>query len=206
MNRVLVIRLALLLALCWPTAVLAQDENRAALVVSLEDGRVITRCVAFTEPHISGYDLLLRSGLALETGVGGQGTSVCRIEGTGCGAADCFCQCRGAACRYWSYWHWQDGAWRYAQAGAAVYQVGDGAVEGWTWGPGSVTEAIQPPAVSFDEICVADATAPVSATAAAETPAAPPTVRGQWPLYALFALIVAGLGTAVLLAGRRVKE
>jgi hypothetical protein len=41
--------------------------------------------------------------------------------------------------------------------------VRDGAVEGWMWGPGSVTEAPSPPPVTFAEICPLEAASETSA-------------------------------------------
>ena len=143
----------LLLFLLVPVVALAQEPNRAAVVVAFDDGTAVSQCVTFDEPSISGYDLLQRTGLDLVVSTGGLGTAVCRIADSGCPANDCFCQCKGADCEYWSYWHWQDGDWQYARIGSHAYQVEDGAIEGWTWGPGSVTEAARPPQVDFAEVC-----------------------------------------------------
>jgi hypothetical protein len=106
-----------------PLPPLSDDPNRAALVIVLEDGLTVERCVAFDEPQISGYDLLQRADLDLVVDVSGAGAAVCAIEGTGCPADDCFCECSGADCVYWAYWYQQDGQWQYAQVGAASYQV-----------------------------------------------------------------------------------
>ena len=192
-------RLAPLLALLVLWLPAAQDDNRAAVVVDFGDGQVATRCVAFAEPEISGYDVLLRSGLALEVDQQGGGTAICRIEAMGCAADDCFCACTGDDCRYWSYWHQIDGEWQYAAGGATIYQVGDGAVEGWVWGPGSVTEAPPPPPVTFAGICPAGATA-VAPTAA---PAAPAAAGPNLAAYGGFAALLLALGALAWLARRR---
>lgn len=132
----------------------AADDNRVALVVSLGDGETTTRCVSFPEESISGYEALQRSGLAFETEVQAGGAAVCSIEGRGCPADNCFCSCPGGTdCLYWSYWHQIDGEWVYSVAGAGLYRVSDGAVEGWVWGPGSVSQAPPPPDVSFADVC-----------------------------------------------------
>jgi hypothetical protein len=55
-------------------------------------------------------------------------------------------------------------SWTYSQGGAAVYMLEDGAVDGWSWGPGSVTEAEPPPDITFDEVCLAEATNTPTAT------------------------------------------
>jgi hypothetical protein len=153
---------------------LGQESNRAALVVRFGDDRTESVCVSFPEETITGYDLLQRSGLEVATDNSGAGVKVCRLDDTGCAPGNCFCQCQGDPCIYWSYWQRPDGAWQYAIAGAAVNEVADGDVEGWSWGPGSVTEAIAPPDVSFEEVCAA--TAPASSpTKVAEVPPATST-------------------------------
>ena len=174
-------------------ALAAQDDNRVAVVVDYGDGQTATRCVAFAEPEISGYEALSRSGLVVESEVQAGGTAVCRIDGVGCAADDCFCACRGGdECRYWSYWQQRDGAWQYATAGAAQVRVSHGAVEGWTWGLGSVTQALPPPDASFEAICQGAA---VSAVAAASPV--------DWVSYAPFVVVLVLLGGLALLVVRR---
>lgn len=134
--------------------VLAQSLNRAAVVVSLDQERIESACVAFEEESISGLDLLTRSGLDLVLRVEGFGSAVCSIEDSGCAADDCFCQCKGGGdCVYWSYWHQKDSGWEYAAAGASSYRIKDGDIDGWTWGPGSPNNAIEPPTIPFEELC-----------------------------------------------------
>lgn len=187
----------------------AQELNRAALVVVLDDGTAVTRCIEFAEDEINGFELLNRSGLAVETGTASFGASVCRLEETGCPGSDCFCQCKGNDCVYWSYWHWRDDGWQYSQAGASVYQVKNGAVEGWTWGPGTPQDAPEPPAVTFDDICAALVAAPTETSVAGVEATAVPTTeptavsQTQWLGYAFLGLIVAGLGGLLLVKGRK---
>lgn len=131
-------------------------EHRAALVVRYPDGNVQTRCVAFAEPSISGQEVLVRSGLkAVINPIGSVGGAVCSIDGAGCSypAQDCFCRCMGTQCEYWAYYHWIDGAWQYSQVGAVGSQVSDGAIEGWSWGPGNFSSGTEPPKVSFADVC-----------------------------------------------------
>ena len=119
--------------------------HRVGLVADPGDGTLLTRCVAFEEEEISGLAVLERSGLDLETDQG----SVCAIGGAGCPSSNCWCQCQGTPCIYWTYWHWIDESWQYSQVGAASYLVHDGEVEGWRWGDGSAS----PASVSFEQIC-----------------------------------------------------
>jgi hypothetical protein len=164
----LVAALVCLLALGIGPGVGAQSPNRVGLVVQFGDGTTITRCVEFTEDEINGYDVLTRSGLSVIASVSsGIGTAICKIEGDGCPAENCFCKCQGATCVYWSYWHLDGAAWRYSNLGASNYKVGPGQVEGWHWG----TEA-SPPVIPFDQICAPPATpTPLPPTA---TPTLPP--------------------------------
>ena len=147
----------LVLAALWilPDAIRAQDVNRVALVIRQSDASVQSICVEFQEDELSSLELLQRSGLDLEMDVQGLGALVCRIDQTGCAVDDCWCQCKGGGdCVYWSYWHQIGGKWEYSLAGASQYVVRDGDVEGWSWGPGNISEAIAPPSATFEDVCV----------------------------------------------------
>ncbi len=139
----------------WPMLSAAQDTNQVALVVREGDTSIQTACVEFTEPQINGLDVLARSGLNITLDAQGMGALVCSINNTGCPANDCLCQCSGGGddCIYWSYWHQESGAWDYSLAGASLFQVSDGAIEGWSWGPGASTDAIPPPDLTFSDVC-----------------------------------------------------
>ena len=135
----------------------AQAQNRAGLVIQYADGRVATYCVRFGEPSITGLDLLNRAGLKVVAEVGGLGAATCSIDGQGCAypAQPCFCQCQGASCAYWNYFHLIDGAWRYSPIGALGYTVTDGAVDGWAWG-----DKVTPPTYTIEQICSESPAAP----------------------------------------------
>ena len=129
-----------------------QEAHRAALIVDFGgEGNVETSCVSFSEDEISGADLLRRSGMAVVfSGFGGLGSGVCQIEGEGCSdPGNCFCQCTGANCRYWSYWVLEDGAWRYQQVGASGRDVAHGEVHAWIWGNGRTP----PDPASYGDVC-----------------------------------------------------
>jgi hypothetical protein len=187
----------LLLVGHW-NVVAAQEPGRAALVVRLDDERAEARCVSFSEPQITGYELLRRSGFELEASVQGMGALVCQIEGMGCPPGDCLCQCKGGdGCTYWSYWHRTDDEWRYAPIGASAYQVEDGAVEGWSWGPGSVVEAIAPPSLTFEDVCSEAVEVSVD-SAPAGTNSAP-----LWQTIVAAGLVAALFGVAFLTIRKR---
>jgi len=174
----LIVVLGALLATRAPQ-VRAQGPSQVGLVVVRADGSVITRCVAFDAPEITGYDVLARSGQPFVTSFGsGSGGAVCALAGDGCPASDCFCQCKGTPCRYWIYHHQVDGQWVYASLGASMHTVRHGDVEGWAWGEGSATGGAQPPVISFEQICAAGA--PPEATDPPST-ATPPVVATTTP-------------------------
>lgn len=143
----------------------AQTLNQVGLVVRFGDGSVITRCIEFNEPEISGHDLLLRSGLdIIDAFDPGQGVAICSIEGEGCPASSCLtCDTPN----YWSYWYLADGTWVYSQAGASNRKVHSGDVEGWRWGSGD-----PPPVVPFDQICTPPPTDTPQPTDTPPTPTA----------------------------------
>ena len=164
-----------LLASGVPISVNAQAvQHRAGLVLRFGDGSVVTRCVSFSEPSLTGAELLMRAGLSVVLDLNSSiGAGVCKIGNQGCDRAkSCFCQCEGSTCAYWQYFHLQSGAWKYSNLGAGVYQVSDGAVEGWAWG-----NNVAPPVMSLDQICAAapvPVNASVSPTRAASAPTATP--------------------------------
>ena len=137
--------------------------HRAGLIVQYPDGSVATWCLEFPEDAITGMELLQRVGLEITIDYAkGMGGAVCRINGHGCDfpAADCFCQCVGSDCHYWSYWRAEEESWRYSVLGAGLRQVRDGDVDGWAWGD----EKSPPPFTTLDRICAAPPTEVPDAT------------------------------------------
>lgn len=212
--------LGLWFALLIPVVGAAQTGNQAGLVVRFGEDRVETYCVSFEESEITGRELMERAGLALEFEEVGMGASVCRVEDVGCGSGNCFCQCQGGTCEYWSYWHLRDGEWRYAASGASITQVAHGAVQGWSWGPGSVSEAIAPPDVTFEEVCGPEEPVPEAAAEGgesmaidtaeetSETPAEAASddggsEQGLPSSYLFFGLAVVALAVIAVVANRR---
>lgn len=177
-----------------PTASAQVRENHAALVVRFGDGSTLTRCIAFGEPTISGAELLARSGLQIRMDYNiGSGGAVCSIDSQGCASAvqDCFCRCLGSQCEYWAYYHWADGEWRYSQIGAGSYQVADGFLEGWSWGPGNFSGGTEPPGVRFEDVCPGpEATAANTDQVQSGTPGqGVETIAGQSPAAAPLASV-----------------
>lgn len=203
----------LMLSLLWlnllpPAQVQPQEpETRVALVVDFGNGEVVNQCLNFTEPSVTGLDVLNASGLEAVTDLQAGGAAVCGIAGVGCPATDCFCECRGGAdCTYWSYWRLGDNSWEYSSAGANRAAVTDGMVEGWVWGMGTVVQAQQPPVLAFADICggevrpaavAADAT---SVAAATEADSERQSLEAYLPYIVLPAVLV---GLALLGRNRR---
>ena len=147
--------LALVLFIPCADGISAQSPNRVGLIV-VHDGKTIKKCVEFYEEQISGYEVLERSGLALIPMGGAMGAAICSLDNRGCNypAEDCFCQCQGTPCVYWSYWHLVDGQWQYSSLGASSCWVHNGDVEGWVWGEGEYGVSGQrPPSMRFEDVC-----------------------------------------------------
>lgn len=146
--------LALALALVLPATVsvplAAQGPNGAGLVIRHGDGRVLVYYVEFTEPEITGLELLMRSGASLTlANFGGLGTAVCAIDGEGCPAENCFCRSYASPAFYWHYYRLEpDGSWALQQVGPSSRRVRDGDVDGWSWTSGESGL----PSTSIDEI------------------------------------------------------
>lgn len=173
------------------SALRAQDEERrAGLIVATGEGEAHRRCVTFDEESISGIDLLERSGLDIGIDRTSLGAAVCRIDGEGCGAGDCFCHYP----TFWRYWTPDpEGAWRFSDVGAADREVGDGDLDGWSW---AGDDDPPPPQTTFEDVCGDrdEATAP----AATAGPGAP----SSYLQLAGFAAALAA-AAALLLAFRR---
>lgn len=123
-----------------PGVAQAQGPDRAHVIVQFDDTSLTVRPIDFTAP-ISGLLALQLTGLDMTTQSFGWGTAVCAIEGVGCPADNCFCD----PTNFWSYNYWDGSAWQSYMVGADSSTVGNGAVEGWRWGPwGSEIKAARP--------------------------------------------------------------
>ena len=155
--------LLLVLASAWlaPGVMAQEPPPRVGLVIVGAGDDPITACVSLEEGALTGLELLRAAGMARELNTEG---AVCSLAAVGCPANDCFCECRGTPCRYWSYYHLDvDGTWAYSGVGAGAWSLRPGDVDGWVWGDGSQP----PPALTFEDLCP-----PASAT----TPEAPSTL------------------------------
>lgn len=199
MRRPLVILLFLLPLLLAGTLRAQQAETRAAVVIALGDGSLITSCVDLGPDGVAtGEEVLEDAGVAFTADYSNGNAAVCKIGGIGCDypTEGCFCECTlrpGVPCRYWGYSRLVGDAWRFSALGSSAQTVRGGDVEGWAWGEGSVAQGAVPPVRSFGEICPAragdptpgsspTATASPTASAAASATATAPSLGLGDPL------------------------
>jgi hypothetical protein len=175
--------LGLVLALPWlgPAATgaaggiaCAADRPHAALVVDT-GAQTTTYCVGLDAGTVNGLHLIqlaaAQYGLTYRLGFGGQ--AVCQLNGTGSTSGDCF----GDYPDFWGYWHGDGhGGWTWAGSGAGSAVVGDGAVEGWSWGQGdSGTTHPSPPRQRFQDVCTVATPTPSPKPTTAPSPHATPS-------------------------------
>jgi hypothetical protein len=128
----------------------APHLNGAGLVIKHGDGRTLYFYVQFSEPQITGAQLLERSGVSLDvTPYSGLGEAICLIDGEGCPSSNCFCKSYANPSVYWRYQRLTSaGQWVFIQSGPDQTVVHDGDVDGWAW---SATNG-DLPNTSIDEI------------------------------------------------------
>lgn len=211
MHKEKILRILLLLAIALlvsaivrPPEVAASGSrqerpNRAAVVVRFSEDNVVSQCVSFSESAIDGEELLLRSGL--NPGFASDG-GLCSIQNAGCPANDCFCRCPFPECEYWAFYQLTDGAWQYSNVGAAWAQVSDGTVHAWSWGPGNWTSAVEPPAITFEQVCPATVSDGVVADAATSAPEPPDPVGSSIPAPMTLLLLAGGVAGVAVYAQR----
>jgi hypothetical protein len=174
-----------------------EGEHHAGLVIRDQQGELSYAYVAFSEPEISGLELLKRSGAAVVTvGFGGLGEGVCSIQNAGCDVTECqrrLCQGPRADDPFWQSFRQQaPGDWRTHMLGASAARVKDGEIHGWSW---TGTEP-NLPSVTLEEI------ANLAEMAGIVAPAAPPMTI-DWPRYVGAGLILAGIGASAVGLSRR---
>jgi hypothetical protein len=169
--------LALAAALTWQGSAHAQT-HRAALIVqhssSWPGPQVLWKCVEFAQEAIGGLALLQLAGV--NSGQppqiydwGGGAYTVCQLDRQPQAVPDrCFGPMSGPN---WSDWTQTANGWVARSTGVAGYSVRDGDVEGWTY---SVGRGMQPPALSFSQVCPP----PRAATAAPPARSAAPSTSG----------------------------
>lgn len=183
MRRVRALGLGLLLTLPWlgPAALgtaggaaCADDRPHVALVVDT-GARTTTYCVGLDATSVSGLHVIqlaaAQYGLTYRLGFGGQ--AVCQLNGVGSSSGDCFSEYPS----FWGYWHGDGhGGWSWAGSGAGSSSIGDGAVEGWSWGQGdSGTTHPAPPHQRFEDVCDTSSPSPAPSPTPTHAPSSHPS-------------------------------
>jgi hypothetical protein len=152
--------------------------HRAALVIEHGSGRIISRCVSFAEDHLSGVQLIQRSGLEYQVkSFGSLGNAVCQLDREPASVpAGCF----GSAAT-WQYFQRSGGGWKQASSGPDTTTVGDGGMDGWLYAAGQANLSAQ---VSFAQVC----RPAVAAASPKNSPVPLPLAAGIAAALALLAL------------------
>ncbi|HEX9096083.1 MAG TPA: hypothetical protein VF990_08270 [Candidatus Dormibacteraeota bacterium] len=176
--------LALAGALTWQGSAHAQT-HRAALVVqhssSWPGSHVLWKCVEFAQEAIGGLALLQLAGV--NSGQppqiydwGGGAYTVCQLDRQPQVIPDrCFGPISGPN---WSDWTQTANGWVARATGVAGYTVRDGDVEGWSYSTG---RGMQPPSVSFNQVCPAAQPPTAAAPSRRATPSAGAGARATPP-------------------------
>lgn len=131
-------------------------SNHAGLLVTYGDGTSQSVCVAFDDASISGYQLLVDSGLQIITqDFGGSlGQALCKItsgsESDGCDYPnqDCFCD---SPPNSWVFFVPDGGqtSWSVSQTGISSTNVASGGAQAQLWG----SDTQSPPLCFYADIC-----------------------------------------------------
>ena len=189
--------LRLLIAICAALAGAAllhhpvqAAAHRAALIVEHGSGKIISRCVSFAEDHLSGLQLIQRSGLEYQVkSFGSLGNAVCQIDRE---PATVPAGCFGSAAS-WQYFQRSASGWKQAASGPDTTTVSNGGMDGWLYAAGQGNLSGQ---VSFAQVC-----RPAAAAAAPRSSAVPVPVAAG--IAAGVALLALGALTAWSLRRRR---
>lgn len=171
--------------------------NHAGLVIRDQAGALTYAYVAFSEPAISGLELLERSGVPVVTvGFGGLGEGVCAIGNQGCSIAECqrrLCQGPRADDPFWqAFRQHAAGEWQPHLLGASSAVVEDGDIDGWSW----TGDEANLPAVTLAEITVRANTSRLAAVSSQP-------IAIDWAAYAGAAVILAAIGGSAFVLSRR---
>ncbi len=125
------------------------DTKQVALIVTFADGKTHTEVVSVPSKATT-LDALRAAKLSIATSDTAQGTSLCKINDTGCPADNCFCDAK----HFWAYYHLNGNAWTAAAEGAGTYVPADRAVEGFAWSDfdAQFNPNVKPPASTFEQV------------------------------------------------------
>ncbi len=216
-RRVQRIALALLLLLVVGVpspggAAQAAHANSAGLVIRHGDGSVLYFLVQFSEAQISGTQLLERAGVSIDvTPYAGIGEAICRIDGEGCPATDCFCKSFANPAVYWRYHKLgPDGNWVFLPSGPDAREVHNGDIDGWSWSskdgelpPVTLAQIAQITGVTLAASPTADATSVSTATTTAARATKPVLTTSASPIVVGAEVKPSGQVTSVAVSPRK---
>jgi hypothetical protein len=150
-RRSLFVLLVVALLALTATAAFAQSEGtkQVGLVVTFPDGSTKTEVVT-VPAAATAVDALRASKLAVVTTEGAFGTSLCKINETGCPAENCFCD----PAKFWAYYHLNGAAWESAMEGVGTFVPASQAVEGFAWSgfDANFNPTVKPPVYTFAQL------------------------------------------------------
>jgi hypothetical protein len=143
--------LAVALLALTATAAFAQGggTKQVGLVVTFPDGKTQTQVVT-VPATATAVDALRASRMSVVTSEGAFGTSLCKINDTGCPADNCFCDPN----KFWAYYHLNGSSWASAMEGIGTYVPANRAVEGFAWSgfDAKYNPTVVPPVYTFDQL------------------------------------------------------
>lgn len=154
-----VLLVVILLLAVTASAAFAQSggTKQVGLVVGFPDGTTHTEIVT-VPASATTLDVLRAANVTIATSESAFGTSLCKINATGCPADNCFCDAQ----HFWAYYHLNGAAWTGASEAVSSFVPADRAVEGLAWSgfDASYNPTEQPPVYTFEQLLAA-ATQPV---------------------------------------------
>jgi hypothetical protein len=163
--------------------------HRAALVIEHGGGEIVSRCVTFAEDHLSGLQLIQRSGIEYQVrNFGSLGNAVCQLDRE---PATVPAGCFGSGAT-WQYFQRTGTSWKQASAGPQTSTVADGGMDGWLYAAGTASPSAR---VTFSQVCRPAAAVAPSRPASLPVPVAAGIAAGV-------ALLVLGALTALNLRRR----
>lgn len=128
---------------------------------------MLTRCVAFVEDQITGFQLIQRAGIEYQAqAFGSMGNAICQLDYEPQNVPS---SCFGSGA-YWQYFHRTSSGWAQSSTGASSMVLHDGDMDGWRYGAGS---GQAPANLTFSSVCAPTTPPAASATTLpTRTPAA----------------------------------
>jgi hypothetical protein len=150
-RRSLFVLLVVTLLALTATTAFAQSggTKQVGLVVTFPDG--VTHTEVVTVPAAAtAIDALRASKLSVVTTDGAFGTSLCKVNETGCPEENCFCD----PAKFWAYFHLTGNAWTSAMEGVGAFVPANQAVEGFAWSgfDANFNATVQPPVYTFAQL------------------------------------------------------